>query len=398
MTGSVGIWSDALNGREPTVRLHSYRSIPADVMAFWRQAQADQDPYRGVTASPEWFQMMADGGDPEAAVAVLASERGFQAVIPLFASSWTVDIRFGGRRLLNKTLKVLRAGGGDPIVRDASAADLRSVWRHVFSERPDIQGILFDRVQCGPRHETLVASAGCFTRFRVACVSPRMPHYRLMLPPTLADARALRSAETLRKIERRERALARETGAVVSLVEIRQPGDWAPFASELEKMMSRTWQAERLGHGFSLEGMATVASHGWLRSFVLMVGAEPAAFALCYQGGGALVYDQIGYNRRWARHSPGTLLLHRLIERLYEHECPACLDFGEGDAEYKRNLANHQVEVQAMAIMRRKVSLAAVLSISQLTRSVNAMMKRLMANRHLAAWHPSAGRSDTGGK
>jgi len=54
---------------------------------------------------------------------------------------------------------------------------------------------------------------------------------------------------------------------------------------------------------------------------------------------GGYIYEQVGYDQRFARHSPGTILLYRLIRHLYEVDTPRWVDFGEGMRSTKQVLA-----------------------------------------------------------
>jgi hypothetical protein len=366
------------------VSLHPVAGVPAPVLEFWNRAQATQDPYRGITASPAWYAMMAEQMDPGARLVTIGSLAGpLCAVIPLLASTWTVEVNPGGRVLLRRTVKVIRVCGGDLVEHGAAPADLLAALRQVFAAYPDADAILFDRLECGPRSKLLQQSVAGAHGLRLVEGGVRMPHYRLILPPTLEGFRTLRSEETIRKIDRRERALAREAGGDVRVVEIRTPEDITPLEASIESMMNRTWQAERLGHRFSVASMQDIARRGWLRSFALVTGAGPVAFALCYQGMGVLVYEHIGYDPRFARHSPGTLLLHRLIERLYHADTPTCVDFGEGEGEYKRLLSNHRVEVQAFAVVRSCRPVAWLLAMAGAARDLNAFGRRCRDHRYV---------------
>ena len=265
---------------------------------------------------------------------------------------------------------------------------LAEVWGAIVAYDAEVEAMVLDHVdesRLPMVHASCARGSGFFLHAR----SKLMPHYRLILPPTYDAFRTLRSASSLKKIEGRERAMVREAGGECRLVEIRQPSDWAPYAPDINRLMNTTWQAKRLGHGFDIESCRETAERGWLRSFLLLVGDKPAAFVLGYQGGagnrdhrplttdhrplsGAPVvtgvspvgkqeagavfhYEQIGHDAGLAKYSPGTTLLYRLIQRLYEAETPGCVDFGEGEAEYKKTLANQITYAQSVMVVRSRL-------------------------------------------
>jgi hypothetical protein len=262
-----------------------------------------------------------------------------------------------------------------------------------------------------------------------------MPHYRLILPQTYNVFRALRSASSLKKIEGRERAMVREAGGECRLTEIRQPADWAPYAIDINRLMNATWQAKRLGHGFDIESCRETSERGWLRSFLLLVGDKPVAFVLGYQapaaqGKGELLscpvdkllsesskgtlssatqqpsnlttspgrasgavfhYEQIGHDAAIAKFSsPGTSLLYRLVKRLYERDTPKCVDFGEGEAEYKKALSNHITYTQSVLIVRNRLGWRVRFGLMQMARwmkgSVVMVTEKLGIRKRIAKY------------
>jgi len=361
-----------------TITVHPAANLPEDVTAFWRARQFEQDPLKGLTGSPEWFAMMAAGGGGEALV--LRKEGGTCCgVIPLLSQT---------ARLGRRVSQVFRVCGGDLIEDGLGAADLRSAMEDLLRRHPRCDAMILDHVQAGSRLELLAAACGRRSVCFLHPVGGEKPHYRLALPPSWESFSQLRSPESIKKIDRRDRALSRETGSPTRLLEIRQMADAAPYAQQIVSLMSTTWQARRLGHSVDLNGMREVASRGWLRCFLLLADAEAVAFVLGYQGMGGYVYEQVGYDQRFARHSPGTILLYRLIRQLYEADTPRWVDFGEGDAEYKQVLANDVISIQSVMAVRRRLDLRlqfAVTSALELgTRVAKVLLAKIGMKQSLA--------------
>jgi CelD/BcsL family acetyltransferase involved in cellulose biosynthesis len=374
-----------------SITFQSLESLAPEVLNFWREQQAFQDPWKGLTGTPEWFSMMSAGSAKPAVVAVASDAEGaVVAVLPLLFQF----MDFGAKRAL-----VARVCGGDLVLQSPQAEDQRptisSLWAAIISHDHDIQAIILDHVD---QSRLSIVQASCERDFFLHARSKLMPHYRLILPQTYNVFRALRSASSLKKIEGRERAMVREAGGECRLTEIRQPADWAPYAIDINRLMNATWQAKRLGHGFDIESCRETSERGWLRSFLLLVGDKPVAFVLGYQapaaqGKGELLscpvdkllsespkgtlssatqqpsnltishrasgavfhYEQIGHDAAFAKYSPGTTLLYRLIQRLYEIDTPGCVDFGEGEAEYKKTLANQITYAQSVLVVRNRL-------------------------------------------
>lgn len=378
-------------------------SMTPDVIDFWRSRQAAQDPWKGLTGSPEWFVLMAAGAVKPAVVLVARGDHDqIFAVLPLLFQSMNIG------RTKAPTARVC---GGDVLVnRGAEGGDLKfeaekksavpdliaQLWKAITRHDPDVQAIILDHVDAS-RLPLIQASCARGSGFFMQARSKLMPHYRLILPANYDDFRKLRSASSLKKISGRERAMAREVGAECRLVEIRGPTDWAPYAADINRLMNSTWQAKRLGHGFDMDSCRPAAERGWLRSFLLLAGKKPAAFVLGYQGapaaqelvvscrvdgllsegssernsatqqlnnstinnyaqpGRVFHYEQIGHDAELAKYSPGTTLLYQLVQRLYEQDVPACIDFGEGEAEYKSTLSNQVTCSQSVLVVRNRL-------------------------------------------
>ncbi len=419
-----------------SITFQSLESLAPEAESFWREQLALQDPWKGLIGTPEWFSMMSAGSVKPAVVAVASDADGaVVAVLPLLFQF----MDFGTKRAL-----VARVCGGDLVLRspqtqNTNAAEAYSpqspsrslrasvqilfgfdcscLWGAIMAHDPDIQAIVLDHVDQS-RVPMVRVSCGRGSGVFLYESSALMPHYRVVLPPSYEDFRKLRSASSLRKIEARERAMVREVGGECQLVEIRNPADWEPYVGDINRLMNAAWQAVRLGHGFDMENCRPAAERGWLRSFLLLVGGQPASFVLGYQApsaqlsvnsysllvnaannqqpitnnstqgdpnnqqpitnnstqgdpnnqkqitdnrshacsGGVFHYEQIGHDAAIAKFSsPGTSLLYRLVKRLYERDTPKCVDFGEGEAEYKKALSNHITYTQSVLIVRNRL-------------------------------------------
>jgi CelD/BcsL family acetyltransferase involved in cellulose biosynthesis len=78
------------------------------------------------------------------------------------------------------------------------------------------------------------------------------------------------------------------------------------------------------------------AARGWLRLAFLRVDAAPAAFDLCLEQGGVHYLIKTGYDPRWARHSPGSLLRRHMIEDAFRRGLRSYEFLGDAN-EWKRD-------------------------------------------------------------
>ncbi len=338
-----------------SVTLYDWRRIPEESRFFWQQRVVAQDDLAVLTRSPAWFEMMAENAfDAQVAVARDVGGRT-RALLPCLIGDQRIAIQLGGRALVTRLFRLARVSTGYAVNEVAEPNTLAAMMQAVLLGDSKVEGVLFEDVPEGPALEAVRDAArrlaGCF----LVGLMADAPHYRLRLPPSWEALRRRRSSRTLAKIRYRERALAEAAGAL-RLVHVRKHMDWQPYADRIQAMMDETWQARRLGHRFRVEDMAGLASREWLHGYLWLAGETPAAFALCYQGIRNLVYAEIGYHPAWAEYSPGIGLLYRLLESLYEEpERPLGVDFGVGEAEYKRQWADERRVTSSVVVLRRRL-------------------------------------------
>jgi len=110
------------------------------------------------------------------------------------------------------------------------------------------------------------------------------------------------------------------------------------------EISSRTYQ-HALGSGFVDDNsmrsrLTTAAKHGWLRLHILFINDKPCAFQLGLQYQRTYFLSQIGFDPEWKQWRIGTTLFLKVLEDLCSDPVVDSLDFGFGDAQYKRSYAD----------------------------------------------------------
>ena len=81
---------------------------------------------------------------------------------------------------------------------------------------------------------------------------------------------------------------------------------------------------------------------GWFRGYVLYLNGTPAAFWHGNAYKGVFGVGATGFDPAFADARPGTYLLMRVVEDLAAEGSVHTLDYGFGDAEYKRNFGDER--------------------------------------------------------
>lgn len=171
--------------------------------------------------------------------------------------------------------------------------------------------------------------------------------------------------------------------------------------ARMEKIASRTYQ-RRLGAGFRNDEehqarFRLFARQGILRVLTLEAGERVLAFWVGELVNGVFYSAETGYDPDFREYETGTLVFMRLAENLVREKA-RLLDFGLGEADYKRRFADDQYEEADVYIFGRHAGgLAAACLIGGLGR-LNTAGKNWLArlgalNRIRTTWRRGLQRS-----
>jgi CelD/BcsL family acetyltransferase involved in cellulose biosynthesis len=184
------------------------------------------------------------------------------------------------------------------------------------------------------------------------------PWHLLQIPATCEDYLSRMSSKTRSTLRKKAKKLAESAGGELKVTRIDLGHQVVGFLTEAVKVSQKSWQHEILGNRIndSDEERAwaeRLTEAGLFRSYLLKAGERSCAFVVGYQFNGVFHYVELGYDREFSEHSPGTILLHLLIQDLCNHKPPATLNFGLGDGDYKRRFGNVQIEDISIIVMRK---------------------------------------------
>jgi CelD/BcsL family acetyltransferase involved in cellulose biosynthesis len=217
--------------------------------------------------------------------------------------------------------------------------------------------------------------------------------WRAQIPETFAEYLDARSSKTRSNVNRYGRRLEREFADGVRFQVFRSPDELEELMRDTEAVHVKTYQhAMAAGlKGTELErrlrGMA--AERGWFRGFVLYLDDVPSAFwhGVAYRR--VFYTGPTGYDPARRDLRLGTYVLARMTE----HLCGEVdwMDFGSGDAEYKRHFADErrlEEDVAVFSARPRPIAInlgqTAVRGTAVATRAVLSRTGRLRTARR--AW------------
>jgi CelD/BcsL family acetyltransferase involved in cellulose biosynthesis len=348
--------------------------VPESVLRFWHETRAAQDPVGLMSSSIEWLDLLTSHDTTTAAVLAVDGS----VVLPLMRRPYAIDVRLMGRCVQRRAFDVLKVCGGELISKNGDVDALAAVWDAAMDKHPSVDAIWFDHVCASGQLALIEQSVARSAQCRLHVLERDLPHCRMVMPPDYEACLAQRSSKSLARLRSKTRALERDIGSSCAVLEFRTAEEWAPYAEKIDALMEQSWQVRMLGHAFALEHHRTAASRGMVRAFLLTCGENAVAFTLYYSGRETLIAGFLGYDQRFARHSPGAILFLKTLACLYAQDPPRYLDFGEGDADYKAQWSNDTVHVHSLMVLRKSARLERTFARASRCASVTRALRRAL--------------------
>lgn len=212
------------------------------------------------------------------------------------------------------------------------------------------------------------------------------PWHLLKLPSTSQEYLSRMSSRKRSKLRNATRRLAESANGEPQLMRIDSAEQVRDFLADAVNVSRNSWQHGILGNRIKGSDDERVwgeglAKAGLLRSYVLKCGPRPCAFVVGHQFNGVFHYAEIGYDREFSEYSPGTILLHLLIQDLCDYKPPALLNFGMGDADYKQRFGNLQMEDSSIIVLRKTLRNYILVSSHALFRRLVVFARRIVKGR-----------------
>ena len=193
--------------------------------------------------------------------------------------------------------------------------------------------------------------------------SAQMPHWRTQISGSLDEFLARRSRRRRESVRRYVKRLEKTYGDGAR-IEIFRTRDQIDRLFADSALIHRETYQHVLGVGFSDEKVQRALTElamdrGWFRGYILYLNDAPAAFWHGNAYKGVFGIGATGFDPAFADARPGTYLLMRAVEDLAADGSVETLDFGFGDAEYKRHFGDEcRPEEDVVLVERRARPLA----------------------------------------
>lgn len=335
------------------------RVVPIDESVFahvspvywqWREL-CERDPQSRVTQHPDFVLaelQYASGLDRHPPVLVTCqSESSLSAAAVLVPKSTAGEKRFGPAWSLNG----YRLAGNRVAGRIPSAVEsdfVSTISDHLSQTRADF--LLVEDVETSDRLLDLLGGPHSpLTTYRPAAAQKR---HRIVMPATFDEYMSKFTSRTRSTLRRKLRKFG--DCQLERITELDQLPDFLSAAHEISR---NSWQSDLLGLRIhdderEIECFTRLVGLQALRAYLLWHDGNPVSFCIGTQFNGVFDYEEVAYDRQYAKSSPGQVLVLKMIEDLFASNTPQVFDFGGGDAEYKRQFSNSESESGSVWLLR----------------------------------------------
>jgi hypothetical protein len=327
------------------------------LQAEWEELmQLSGTPY-AVYGSPAWILHLLETSDTPVRVWTARDPGGkLVGVMPVALGEFRLSFEVASRTLLSPLFKTAHVLGGVPILPEDQGLHLRAL-ASVFSEFPSCECVHLETVPTDHWVSGLLKDDGELRRaYTVHSPFGERQWHLLQIGDSFDEYLGEMGGKSRSTLRRKVRQLQKRADGL-EIRRVDQPGQVPEFLEAATEISRRSWQQRVLGQRLSDDeetkrSLTDLARRNLFRSYLLVSGRDPCAFLIGYQFAGVFNSGELGYDQELASYSPGTVLWHLLLEDLHADPSMNLLNFGMGDAAYKRRFGNAQSVDASWLVLR----------------------------------------------
>ena len=284
--------------------------------------------------------------------------------------SHRLNLRLGYKTLFASTLRCLSVAYGGIIGQPSSelCAVIMDELMNVLRRR-EADVVFFNHLRTDSTIYKLYKTTSSFLSRNHSVLAE--PHWQTNITDTVKEFYNNVPNSRRRRWRRDIRQLEKISSSKIKVVCYRQRSD-IDYLSDLAYEIEKRTYKKNLCSGFissplNRNLLEQAAGDGWLRAYVLYAGDQPCAFQFDIQYEGVQFTEYGSFDPKWSRGSPGIVLLIKVLEDLCKESDISRMDFGFGDALYKRKFGtDHWLEesVYIYAPRLRPVLIKTVMSMN----------------------------------
>jgi len=356
------------------------------IRPIWEQLQS-KEPYPVINVDVDRYlsavKALGDGVEP---YIMLAKNNG-QAVAMVIGRTEKLPfrLRLGYKTLFEPKLRRLTVVHGGIIGQRTS--DVCGLLIHELMavlRRREVDMVYFNHLRTDSNFYPLALTIPNFMcRGHFSIIEP---HWSMSLPESMDLFYARRSKKhraNLRRCIRKLEEKYPDSFDVVTYTRVDELNEAVKAAAEISH---ETYQ-HALGRGISgnsqtLDMLTTEARHGWLELSILFLGGQPCAFQHGCRYKSKYFLEQIGFDPKWGKYNIGTVLFLKVLENMCGDHQVERLDFGFGNAEYKRSFGDSRWDEASVYIFAPRLYPLTINLLQTVLGSVSLVLKCIVHGLH----------------
>lgn len=312
----------------------------------------------GIVQHPDWLAFELAWRGSEAILHLVVASNGLGQVIgyaPCLIEPHRAQLVLGTRRISiyrGRTLRLLGAGvvalpADRPVAEQMIAGALR--------RDPSVHVVRIQETALPNRFAAALSQGKrAFTTVRANLLD----QLNWAIEPQASSAAYLAGLGSKRRndLTRRLRNVYKKLGDQAELRVFDRAEQIDEYAALMNQVYARSWHAEAQAVDWELaarrELFRQLASGQQLIGHMLMLGERPIAYVHGYRLGGRYLLDDTGYDEAFASLGVGSALVFQAVQDLLDRYPGEVIDFGYGDNQYKRVLADRQAACGSLYLVR----------------------------------------------
>lgn len=318
----------------------------------WRELLAVSASPERIFQSPEFFDFLqSTATSGEGAELIVVSERSGGAIVgivPVRLRIHSFDFRAGRHALAALDIPSVVLLGSVPLLPDDADA-LDALLQFLLDRYPRCQAVSMASMplDCG-LWRCISGSALLRRRYRRHLLYDWRACHQIPLPADFAAYLRQLSGKRRYNVGRQVRLLRAHGDGALELVCVERPVQVERLLAALDAVAP----PQRRGQLLSDTTLRAFAERGLLLCYVLECAGRPCAVMMGLHFGGVLYLHNLFHDGALAHLSPGTVLLHQVIEQLCARGRCRVIDLGYGTPAYCHQSSNVTVQRTHLLMLR----------------------------------------------
>jgi hypothetical protein len=335
-------------------KLTAYSEIPGEgnIISFWKEFSGSEEFSRILETDPEYYKFQADNRLFNGYPLLLSTISGdcpaiiSAGVVGNFQYSPSIGflklkfIRFN-KKYYHIFPYAVSGQINNPESIDAFLDNL-----YVYMKNNKIDYVFFSTL----KKNSFISSYLFEKKNKLICdplpVSDQ--HYILQTPESLNDFLAAKDAKSRYNLKRLARMIECSSEWKPEIKIFHSPEDIKIFFNDAETI-ARNSQPRAINVGFrntetEYKKRTWLAEKGFFRSYILYLNGTPAAFINGTLYKKRFYTEDIGYDLKYEKYSPGSYLRLKMIQDIAASGCAEIIDYGFGTDDYKKRFSSYSID------------------------------------------------------